>query len=108
MRVPSPIPAVYPVDRTARPGRPTARSRPGWGKRPRSESIATHGGRGMESSGTPGGGPEGQTPSSSGAPTWRSEPEAPAAGTRPGGTWASAPATSGPSAGPAGYYYGDV
>lgn len=62
----------------------------------------------MESSGTPGGGPEGQTPSSSGAPTWRSEPEAPAAGTRPGGTWASAPAASGPSVGPAGYYYGDV
>jgi uncharacterized RDD family membrane protein YckC len=61
----------------------------------------------MESSGTPGGGPEGQTPSSSGAPTWRSEPEAPATGTRPGGTWASAPA-SGPSVGPAGYYYGDV
>jgi uncharacterized RDD family membrane protein YckC len=62
----------------------------------------------MESSGPPGGGPEGQTPSSSGAPTWRSEPEAPAAGTRPGGTWASAPAATGPSAGPAGYYYGDV
>lgn len=62
----------------------------------------------MESSGTPGGGPEGQTPSSGGAPTWRSEPEAPAAGTRPGGSWASAPAASGPSVGPAGYYYGDV
>jgi uncharacterized RDD family membrane protein YckC len=62
----------------------------------------------MESSGTPGGGPEGQTPSSSGAPTWRSEPEAPAAGTRPGGTWASAPAATGPSVGPAGYYYADV
>lgn len=61
----------------------------------------------MESTGQPGPTDEGQRPSSTGgAPTWQSGSDAPASGTRPGGSWAAPPAEA--PAGPAGYYYADV
>jgi uncharacterized RDD family membrane protein YckC len=64
----------------------------------------------MESSGQPGpaGSPEtGTSGTSGGAPSWQSTPD-PAAGTRPGGSWAAPAAQSTVASGPAGYYYADV